>query len=163
MMLKQTHTFSINHSSEIDQKEYAGQFTCNRLTVMARSRISIKKSQLCGGMYCVRDEDNKPTGLGIDEETEGLNYMLASLEVLLIQKPEWFKPEEISDEAVIIKVFREVMAFDNSFRVGRGTTAQENGPVGSGEGTGAKKSQEANLAGAPKKVVDPEIQAALDA
>lgn len=163
MSLKQSHTFTLDYHSDIDDKDYLGQFTCNRMTVMSRSKVSIKKSQLCAGMYCVRDDNGNPTGLGIDEETEGLNYMLAVLDVLLIQKPEWFKIEEISDEAVIIKVFKEVMQFDNSFRVGGGSSTKENGSVASSQGTSTKKSQETNNSGSVKKVVDPEVQAALDA
>lgn len=163
-MLKKLHTFSIDHASTIDNQHYVGQFTCARITVMSRSKISIRKSQLCGGMYCVRDDNGNPTGLGIDEETEGLNYMLAVLDVALVQKPEWFKLEEISDEGLLIKVFKEVMAFDNSFRVSGGTTTQANsGSVDSSQGTGAAQHQVSNHNAPVKKMVDEQVQAALDA
>ena len=163
MSLKQTHTFIMDYQSDIDQRQYNGTFSCTRMNVLARSKISIRRSQLCGGMYCVRDDEGKPTGQGIDEETEGLNYMFAVLEVLLVQKPEWFKLEDITDESVIIQAFKEVMSFDNSFRAGRRATTEENGTVGSNQGASASESKKSDNLGAPKKVVDPEIHAALDA
>lgn len=166
-MLKKLNTFTIDFESEIEQKRFDGKFTARIASMMDKSKIAVRRSQLCGGMYCVRDEDAKPTGRGIDEESEIMAHMLAWLEVTLIQKPAWFKLEgedPIIDENLIMKVFEEVMKYENSFRGrNRPTTEGAGGSVQSSEGTSETESAQTTPRSVTPKVVDKEVSAALDA
>jgi hypothetical protein len=163
-MIKKIHTFNIDHTSESDGQQYRGQFACRRMSMMDRSKINVRKSQLSGGMYCVRDDNGNPTGQGIDQETEWLNYCIAVLEIVLVQKPEWWKLDEISDQEVIFKVFTEVMNFENSFRKRGNGTALTGGDTASGSEANSQAQPAQAVAGSPApKVVDQKVSAALDA
>lgn len=158
-----TNSFSIDHRSEIDEFHYQGSFTSRKMSILDQTRISKRKSEICGGMFTVRDDAGNPTGQGIDEWTEVQGRMIAILEVALVQKPEWWDLGVIGDEDLIGKVFEEVMLFENSFR-GRGR-AQAQGQDGSGGGQGNGQEQHAPSIddnNAPK-VVDKQVSAALDA
>jgi hypothetical protein len=162
-MLKKLHTFPINFESVVDQQTYTGQFTSRRMSMSDRSKVSVRKSQLSGGMYCVRDDLGKPTGQGIDEDTEWMNYMLAVLEVLVVQKPAWWNIDEITDEKLVMSVFKEVMSFENSFRTGGGGAKGNEGSVQGSQGASQAEHKEADGGNVPKKVVGAEVQASLDA
>lgn len=116
---------------------------------------------------CVRDDEGNPTGRGVDPVSEHSARMLAWLDIVLIQKPEWFKLDDpdagIIDEDVIFKVFSEVMKYERTFRgdVGQ-TTEGENGSAQSGEGIGAPQPAQAVPGNRPTQVVGREVQAALD-
>ena len=112
-MMKKLNTFSIDYYSKVEQRQFEGKFTVRIASMADKSRIAVRKAQILGGMYCVRDEDGKPTGRGIDEDTEWVSHMQAYLETVLAQKPDWFKLDEIIDEALILKVFAEVMKYEN--------------------------------------------------
>lgn len=162
---KKTHIFSVKHVSEETGDEFEGQFTTKKLSIMDRSKIGVRRSQLSGGMYTVRDDDGKPTGQGLDEDTDFLNHMIAHLEHALVQKPTWFKLEQIDDAAVLRKVYAEVIEFENSFRVRRNV---ETAATGLGESSASSSGtqpapQHADAGGVPAKVVGREVQAALDA
>lgn len=165
-MIKKTHTFSVNYYSEAEDKTFEGQFTVKLATFVDKTRIATRKSQLLGGMYCVRDDEGNPNGRGVDETTEWHAYMMAYLEVCLIQKPEWWKFEgadAILDDEVIFLVMKEAMAFENSFRARKRTTAQgTSGSLPGSEGAGAAQPAQANAGNPAPKVVDREVQAALE-
>lgn len=164
-MIKKLHTFTISYHSDIDDTDYDGQFTSRRMSMMDRSKISVRKAQLNGGYYCVRDEKGVPTGMGIDEETEFMNYALAYLETVILQKPAWWDLQQITDNQVMLKVFEEAMKFENSFR-DRGATNNgegEKGSVPGSQGSSAAQPQKSNDGSAPKKVVDEKVSASLDA
>lgn len=141
---------------------YEGQFTTKRLSIKDRGAIGVKKSQLSGGLYCVRDENGNPTGQGLDEDTDYLNAMIAHLEVSLIQIPTGWDLNEISDLELIHKVYKEVMDFEMSFfRKGNSADNEKSGSVG--EGNGGMESPGTGSGNGPTKVVDKEVQASLDA
>ena len=164
-MIKKTKTFQIDYKSDMDDQEYSGQFTCRKMTVADVSKINIRKSQLCGGMYCVKDEDGKPTGQGIDEDTDFFNYMIAMLEAQLVQKPAWWKLDEIIDQGLVTAVFKEVSAFESSFRRrgDGGNTPDEGAAEGSAKDSASKSTESSINDSHPKKVVGSEVQSALDA
>lgn len=157
-MIEKRHTFVIEHVSEQEQQTFRGQFTSKKLSMMDRSKINVRKAQLNGGMYAVRDDEGRPTGLGIDEETEYLNYMIAFLEVVLIDKPVWWKMEDLSDDDLVLKVFQEAMKFENSFRKSK----TNDGSVGSSAGSSEAQYTETNAGSPIKKMVDKEVLASLD-
>jgi hypothetical protein len=154
--------FTIRHTLE-DGEVLEGQFTTKRLSIKDRGRIGVRKSQLAGGMYCVRDEEGRPTGQGIDEHTDWLNSMIAHLEVCLEQKPQWWNLDELADIELVQSVYQEVMDFELSFFRGadRGEGGREPGQVGAG-GSGSQPAQ-TDAGNKPTPVVGKEVQAALDA
>lgn len=91
MERKNTWPFKFESKLGNEVKEYAGTFTSKILSFKDKTQVKVRTSQLCGGFYCVRDDEGEPTGRGIDSETEWNSYMLATLEACLIQKPLWFK------------------------------------------------------------------------
>lgn len=157
------HTFTITHYSEDEEKELTGTFTCRRQSILDQSRIQRRKAELCGGMFCVLDDNGNPTGQGIDEQTESVNYVLAVLETVLIQKPTWWNLDELSDQILVRKVFDEVRKFENSFRRRRGDSDTDGQSSGSSEEGGEKESQGSVAGNQPKKVVGGEVLASLDA
>ena len=115
MVVKDKHTFHINYTGD-DGVQYVGQFTSKKLSIMDQSRIAVKTSQLCGSLYCVRDNDGNPTGQGIPEEIELTNKMLATISVALIQKPEWFDFDKLSDNGLVIEIWKKIAEGESSFR-----------------------------------------------
>ena len=162
-MAKRLHTFNIDIESEVDEKHYQGAFTCRKAAVIDFSKISKRKSELSGGRYCVIDDDGKPTGQGIDEYSDGLNNLVATLETLLVSAPDWFNVEEIGDNDVMMAIFKEVMAFQNSFRRRRRPEAEAPGADSSSQGNSSSESEAANLDHNAPKVVDRQVPVALDA
>lgn len=163
MATKRLHTFHIDMESDYDDTHYQGAFTCRKAAVIDHSKIAKRKSELSGGRYCVVDDDGNPTGQGLDEDSDGLNYTIAFLETLLVSSPSWFNIEEISDNRVIMAIYKEVMAFQNSFRRRGRSTAETAEASGGGEGNGAKESAPAVDHHNAPKVVDGKVSASLDA
>ena len=165
-MIKKLNTFHLDYYSPVEDKKYEGKFTARITSFMDKTKINVRRSQILGGMYCVRDDNGMPTGRGVDEDSEVNAQMIAHLEVALIQKPDWFKLDgegAITDDQVIYKIFDEVITFEKTFRAGvRGTAEGSAGSAQGSEGVGAAKSAQANAGNAPQKVVDGQVQAALD-
>jgi len=142
-----------------------GTFTAKRLSVMERSKLATRRSQLSGGMYCVRDDDGKPTGQGIDPQTDYINTMIAHLEISLIQKPIWFKFEELTDMGLVGEVYDKVIDFEMTFFRRRDRSAADGSQLGSSssESDSGEESEVAQPNHAATQVVGKEVQAALDA
>jgi len=159
-MISKTHTFTVDIKSEVDDTHYRGNFTVKRLSVADNSALRLRKTQLCGGYYCVRDEDGNPTGKGMDADAELTNFAIAYLETAIHKgsAPPWWNLDEITDEEVLFKVFREAWDWENSFR-SRGKKANSRS---GGEDDSEKEYSEANGGSGPKKVVDKQVQASLE-
>ena len=161
---KNQNTFPIRHTDESGEVR-EGQFTVKRLSVRDRSQVGMRKSQLAGGMYCVRDDDGNPTGQGLDEDTDYLNAMIAHLEVSLVQRPGWFNLEELADLDLVREVYSKVWEFESSFF----RSEQKDGPSeGSDPGrvgaeNGVTEHTGTGTGNNPPKVVDKEVQPSLDA
>jgi hypothetical protein len=149
---KKRHIFSISHESEIDDCTYTGTFTSKKLSVKDRMQISTARTRLNGGYH----HDPEQPGVGVDATTDSVNYMLAQLEVSLVDTPSWWNLTEIGDLELVTKVFTEVATFENSFR-NRGRDDQR----GSQEG-GQTSGPEAHASRAVKSVVADEVSASLE-
>ena len=157
----QTKTFTVKYKLE-DGAVDEGTFTVKRLSIRDRAKIGVRKSQLAGGMHCVRDDDGNPTGQGIDEDTDYLNAMIAQLEVSLVKSPPWFNLDEIADVGVVQEVFRKASDFELSFfRPKDG--GNDNGSGRVREEDGSVQHEESGARNNPTPVVGQEVQAALDA
>ena len=156
---KNLHTFNIKYRLD-NGTELSGQFTCKRLSIMDRTRMGVKKSQLCEGLYCVRDDDGNPTGQGLDENSDNLAAMLSHMSISIIQSPVWFDLEEVSDMGLIHEIYNKVLEYETSFFRSK-RASNLDGTVREGESSGDPK--ETDTRNLPTEVVGPEVQAALDA
>lgn len=109
--MTKTHIFEIDFYSEEAQRNYTGIFTCKKLSIRDIARVSAEKIRLNGGLYF----DQSNPGYGVDEGTDNFNTMLAHLTIALINTPDWWDLDEISDPNLVVEVFREVTSFENSF------------------------------------------------
>jgi len=157
------NTFNLDFTSEEDDEVYKGQFTSRKLSIMDHSKVQRRRNELNGGHHCVTDDDGNFTGVGMDPETDYFHYMIAVLEVCLIQKPSWWDFDTLYDRSVVMKVFSEVMTFENSFRKRRRGTAQESNTSAGSQGNSTKEPEEPLNDHLPQKVVGKEVQASLDA
>jgi hypothetical protein len=154
--------FTIEYKME-DGSVLEGLFTVKRLAIKDRSRLGRRKSELSGGMYCVRDDAGNATGQGLDEDTDYLNSMIAHLEVALLRSPEWFNLDEIADIGLVTEIYNKVVDFETSFFRTPDESGGRRGSGELGEGNGSTEHPGTGPGGTPTQVVGTEVQAALDA
>lgn len=152
---KQFHTFSIDIYSEVDEKRYTGSFTIKKMGIRDLAAMGVRKAQLNGGMHY----DAENPGRGVDESTDNMNNMIATLEVTVKKAPEWWDLDNITDWDVVGKVFQEVVSFENSFLSRKADRALDGRD---GEGSGEGDIPPADNAGGPRHVVGAEVQTALE-
>lgn len=145
----------LNYTSTEDGTVYQGQFTVRRLTVRNKTQIAVRKTQLNGGMHY------EESGAGIDEHTDTLNYMLAAIEIGIASAPPWFKLDEIYDMGLVSAVFKEVTAFQDTFRPNGGTSGATQ-PAPNGAQGSSTQVTPANGPGTVATVVGNEVQLTLD-
>lgn len=155
--------FMINYKSEDTGEMFEGNFSCRRQSIIDKSRINRRRSELAGGYYCVKDENGNPTGQGIDESSEWFCYAVAVLETVIETSPDWYDLDKVYDDGLIFSIFKEVMDYENSFRRSRRVADSEQEVGRSGENSSTEKSQNTHTSNNPTQVVDRQIQDALDA
>jgi len=142
-MQAKTKTFHISHKSEIDGQVYDGTFTTKKMTIGDVASVGVLKAQLAQG-----SPHDPVTGRGVDRTTNMIHEMMAHCSVALIQKPEWFIPEDLIDAELLEVVYKEVLGFETSFRVrrderpesdGSGETPSPEKSEGGGGGTGSSQ------------------------
>jgi len=144
-----TKTFHIDYHSKMDDKNYVGTFTVKKLTIGDLSRLGLLKARMADGF-----SHSESTGRGIDDTTNAINEMIAHFEVALIQKPDWFVPDDLIDLGILREVYGEVASFEADFlnralprertvEVGTGSSEEEfeggRGSFSSGEDVVDKK------------------------
>lgn len=168
-MMKRSNTFKFEYTSSLGgaEKTYDGQFTFHVATMADNTKISVRSSQILGGMYCCRDDEGQPTGRGVPPEVEFNAQVQAHLEICCDQSPDWFtfKGEKaIVDDSLAYAIYKEVMKYENTFRGrGRAEAAANGGSAEGGEADGAAQPAEAVSGSGPQKVVGRQVQEALDA
>ena len=106
---KQTYEF------EIDKNGYKGKFKCKNQTVADTLNIIALSRKMTSKMGLAAGEDPL---------YEQLVTEIATLETLLIERPDWFKDiMNFSDWEVIHEVHEEVVRYINSFRQPEGTSS----------------------------------------
>lgn len=108
--MKMTKTFHIDYHSKMDGRNYIGTFTVKKLTIGDLSRLGLLKAKMSDGF-----SHDINSGRGIDETTNAINEMMAHFEVALIQKPDWFVPDELIDMGIVREVYSEVASFEADF------------------------------------------------
>lgn len=157
---KRVHPFSIDYKSAVDDRNYRGKFICKKLAIRDLASLGVRKSQLNGGMY----HDAANPGYGVDEQTDEFNNMVAHLDLAIVESPEWWDLDEVTDVGLLAVVYREVIAFENKF-LGRGggeDSGSSGDAGGSSEGGSSADASEAGSPGDVAEVVDSEVQSALE-
>lgn len=155
---KNTHVFTIDIFSEVDEVRYQGTFTCKKLTIADLGAVGVRKAQLNGGMYY----DPQRPGHGVDWQTDDWNAMIAECEVAITVAPKWWSLNSISDSEVLQKVFQEVNDFQNSFLNRRREASEANGRVDGDEEDSSGDTEESYNRGSVRAVVDKEVLTALE-
>lgn len=96
-------TSHIEIRSKVDGQMYAGDFTFKRLTLGDIARQGVTQARLNGG-------------LPVDDTTEHLNRMFATLIVGVVKAPEWWHPEDFFDGLLAKAVYEKFLEYQASFR-----------------------------------------------
>ena len=150
-------TFRIDYTDPEGQK-FEGAFTCKRQTIRDKSTIAVRTTEINGGFYCVTDDNDNYTGQGIDPNTVVFNRAIATLETVILSKPQWFDLDEMYDENLVSMVWKEVRDFESSFLVSKEDSGSEPLRTGTGDTKSKKPKQRSTI----EKVVDEEVQDAMD-
>lgn len=124
-----TKTFFVDLVSEVDDRRYQGNFTTKKLTIGDMLKMGTEMAQMTGGLSY-----NPLTGRGLPYGQSIMAEMIAHCTVALVQSPEWFsEPTKLTDIALLEAVYKEVDAFEASFRRATTTDDEQGGAGDSGE------------------------------
>lgn len=101
---KRHHKFHIK--AKIFGKEVEGDFICKFPSVLDSLKIQVQASKYVEGVDTA----------DLFETTLIQALELATIDVLLIKKPEWYDPSEIDDYEVISQVHKEIQDYTRTFR-----------------------------------------------
>lgn len=101
--LKNSTTVYIEYKSDADKRTYSGDFTFKRLTIGEVAKVGVETARLNGGLV-------------VDDNTDYLNTMFATMKYSVTKAPDWWKPEDLFDGMVVITVYKKYMEFERSFR-----------------------------------------------
>lgn len=149
-------TIHLNFTSTEDGTVYEGQFMVKRFTIRDKTSIAVRKVQLNGGYHY---EEN---GLGVDESTDTLNYMIAVVELGVLAAPGWWNVTNNYDGSLLGAIYREVQDFQNSFRTVKPTVQQPTGTAQTSQEGSSTPGQGTNGPGATPAVVGTEVQYSLE-
>ena len=149
------HTWNFSHFSQVENKQYDGQFSCKKMSIMELSRLGVRKTQLNGGFHF---DETKP-GAGIEEHIDSMNSMIAHLEISIIQAPVWFNLDFVYDPELLQLIYNEVAKFENSF-FRRQRSAPESGQGGPDDRR--RESEESGTAGHIAAVGGGEVPPSMD-
>ncbi len=151
---RNTKTIHVRYESEDDDCTYEGPFKITKLSINGFNKQQIRKMHLNGGYH--HDADNP--GAGISKGLDLFNDMLAHLEVAVLEAPDWWDLDNITDVGLINAVHKEVIVFENSFP-GKGRRAENGGGevTGSGEASSSGTSQTSQPREDVRAVVDQQV------
>lgn len=101
---KRHHKFHIK--TRVFGKEVEGDFICKFPSVLDSLDIQVQASKYVKGVDTA----------DLFETTLIQALELATIDVLLIKKPEWYDPSEIDDYEVISQVHKEIQDYTHTFR-----------------------------------------------
>lgn len=101
---KRHHKFHIK--TKVFGKEVEGDFICKFPSVLDSLDIQVQASKYVKGVDTA----------DLFETTLIQALELATIDVLLIKKPEWYDPSEIDDYEVISQVHKEIQDYTHTFR-----------------------------------------------
>jgi hypothetical protein len=163
--MQKTHSFPVDWDDDGDRK--SGFVTIKRLTAGDMMRIAQMKTQLLGGYHCVRDDDGHVTGQGVDPIVEYRADIMATVEVAVIDKPEWLDvqklPEDpLAPDSIARRIYDEVSRWHGTFRARGRDDAQSGGSANGSARIGEGNVPATDSLGRNAHVVDQALPSALD-
>lgn len=101
--IQSTHSFTMTWNDTESGKVRTGTFTAKRPTLSQYGQIAVLKAKLNGGEKVADDIDF-------------LHEMIASLQIILTEFPDWWKPQDFFDADPLREVWDHVRSWSNSFR-----------------------------------------------
>ena len=101
---KRHHKFHIK--TKVFGKDVEGDFICKFPSVLDSLKIQVQASKYVEGVDTA----------DLFETTLIQALELATIDVLLIKKPEWYDPSAIDDYEVISKIYNEIQEYTRTFR-----------------------------------------------
>jgi len=103
-----TKSFTIEHEMP-DGTKVSGNFVTHKLTMLEKVKVGVIKSRLTSGT--LYDADTKS---GLSALYDDYAEAIANCQVALTEKPNWFDPENMTDDSLLWKVYREVAALETA-------------------------------------------------
>lgn len=101
MQIPLTKEFTIEHEF-MDGTKKVGQFTAHKLNMGEKIRVGVLKTRMGDGL--------SDLGKTYDDYAEAV----ALCRMSLTDKPDWFDPEDIVDDTLLWKVYREVAELETA-------------------------------------------------
>jgi hypothetical protein len=101
--LLNTHSFFIDVES-VTGKTFSGKFTVHRPTIGELIRVGVIEANSLGGLS------------NVDLSTSMLAHMVATLDVIVDESPEWWKVRELRDMEVVQAVYDKCIAYLREFQ-----------------------------------------------
>lgn len=141
-----------------DGRRMKGNFVSKKLAIRDIAALSVRKIQLNGGMH----HDSSTPGHGVDATTDNWNNMIATIEICLVETPQWWNLDELVDPELLALVYEKVVDFENTFleRLRKKNQAGKRDSVR--EGRSAPDSSEADEEGSFGEMVGDEVSDALE-
>ena len=103
-----TKAFTIEHEG-MDGVKVVGQFSTKKLTMMEKVKVGVIKSRLTSGL-----QYDLETRSGLSSTYDDYAEAIAHCQVALTEKPAWFDPENITDDSLLFKVYKEVADLESA-------------------------------------------------
>jgi len=96
----------------VGKRNFKGQFTLRRPSVYDQTRIGIR----IGELMSAPGPDGYPRRVYTDFYHENLALMLATLEVVIVKHPQWWKIDEVRDEELLAALYAQYKGWQAGFR-----------------------------------------------
>lgn len=123
---KKRYTFKYTIHTANEAKE--GTFTAKVMSVMDRLALGSQRAKLLGGAPLA----------SVDGVTDDIAYMIAFLQIVLVESPAWFDFDVMDDLNDLYGMFYEVKAFHDRFR----SYGEQGANVGDSEATSSTETVE---------------------
>ena len=145
-------SFYIDFYSEMEGKQYRGNFSIRRPNLIDLTTIAAKKSEMVGGKYY---DPDRP-GCGIPLYAESLSEAISFLQVCLVDAPEWWDEGNITDQELLFKIYMEAKEID-PFRSSKKPERDRNRDTGSVSEASDNESEQSGVNNDIAEMVDEEI------
>lgn len=105
-LIDETKQYEFEIEGIFDGIERKGKFKCKYPSITDEFKIQALVTNLLDGSNPAQ----------VLDEVRKVAYMVATNEVLLLEKPDWYNPNTLGDFTIVRKVANEIFTFQNSFR-----------------------------------------------
>ena len=155
-------TVNISFYSDLDEKRYEGSFVVKEPSVRDQANIRSRQAALGGNMHFISDPEPDQVGMGLDSETFYLNHVIAYLETVILESPDWWDLDKIEDLDLLYTVHGEVRKGTKSFRRQAAKEAAAKRLRDGSERDGEAKASGTYVDGDVSQMVEQEVQSPFD-